>query len=118
MDASGKCCEIESETAITGRDGLSDSERDLEETGDECGLAQNVVLLNRPPSRVKRPEALHGSNPSFDRSMVLLNDVVEISDRSTMTTPTEFSTTLEFVDCSGIRGIAIYLDDSWTRMVW
>jgi hypothetical protein len=50
--------------------------------------------------------------------MILLNDVVEIPDRLTTAAPTEFSTILEFVDCSRIRGIAIYVDDSWTRMVW
>ena len=66
---------------------------------------------------MKGAKALHGSNPSFDRSMILLTDVVEIWDRSTTAAPTEFLTLLGFVDDSGICGIAIYVDDSWERMV-
>jgi hypothetical protein len=49
--------------------------------------------------------------------MILLNDVVEIADRSTTEAPTEFSTILEFIDDRRVGRIPIYVDDSWTRMV-
>jgi hypothetical protein len=50
--------------------------------------------------------------------MILFNDVVEIANRSTTAAPAEFSSALELLDHSRIRRIPIYVDDSWTRMVW
>ena len=73
--------------------------------------------LNRPAGRVKRPEALH-ANPSFDPSMILFNDVVQLENRSTTAAPAEFSSALELLNRSRIRWIPIYVDGSWTRMVW
>ena len=41
----------------------------------------HLVSLDRPPGPRKRSESLAGVNPSFDRSMILLHDVVQSKDR-------------------------------------
>ena len=40
-----------------------------------------LVSLDRSPRRVKFTKALLGLHSSFDRSMILLQDVVQVSDR-------------------------------------
>ena len=42
-----------------------------------------VLIPSKPsPCRVKRSESLACSDPPFDRPVVLLDDVVEVTDRS------------------------------------
>jgi hypothetical protein len=72
---------------------------EAEQPFDECGLAGDIVLwqppylsfadhihrfdtLKRSPCRVKRSESLACSDPPFDRPVVPLDDVVEVTDRS------------------------------------
>jgi hypothetical protein len=89
----------------------SDSDCDSEESGNERNLSENVALLqppdlplanhvhrlntlNRPPRRVKRPEALTCSYAAFDRPMILLHHIVKIANGSTMAAPAEFLSSL------------------------
>lgn len=37
-----------------------------------------LVALNRSPSRMEVPEALLGLHPPFDRSMILLKNVIQV----------------------------------------
>ena len=114
---------------------LSGSDRDTEQTCNECGLPKDVILrqppdlslanhvhrldtLNRSLRRVKRSEALTRSHPAFDCPMILLHHIVEIANGSTAATPAEFSCPFEFIDYLRISRIAVYVDNSWPRMVW
>ena len=58
-----------------------------------------------------------GIDLSFDRAVVLLHYIIEIANGSTATTLAEFPTPLELLDGLRVRGILIYINDSWTRMV-
>ena len=99
-----------------------------------CGVPQDVVLrqpanlsfanhvhrfgtLNRSPRAVERAEALHGSNASFDRSMALLHNIIQIANGSTAAALTEFPGLLHILDGLRVSGILIYIDNSRPRMV-
>ncbi len=41
-----------------------------------------LASLNRSPGRLKFAKVLLGFHPAFDRSMILLQDVVKVLDRS------------------------------------
>jgi hypothetical protein len=47
-----------------------------------AGPVSRLVSRNRSPSCSELTKALLGLHPSFDRSMILLQGVVELSDRS------------------------------------
>jgi hypothetical protein len=76
---------------------LSGSDRDSEQTCNECGLPKDVILWqppdlsladhvhrfntpDRPPRRVKRSETLTGSHPPFDCLMILLHHIAANRD--------------------------------------
>ena len=65
--------------------------------------------LNRSPRRVKRPEALHGSDPAFHCPVILLHYIVEIANESGVAAPAKFPSALEFIDRPRIGGIPVYL---------
>ena len=73
--------------------------------------------LNHPPGRVKRSEALHGSDPAFDRTVILLHHIIEIANRSTTAAPTEFLSPLQFIDGPRIGRIPVHVDHARPRMV-
>ena len=91
-----KCCNFESGDG--SRFGIEVSCRHLEQPVDELNLAPHIraahpprlplpnhvhglVALDCPPRRVKLAKPLFGLYPSFDRSMVLLQDIVQVLDR-------------------------------------
>ncbi len=69
--------------------------------------------LNRSRGRIERAKSLTGSHPSFDRSVILLHDVVEVADRTTPAASSEFSGTLESSNDLRIGRIPIHLDHPW-----
>ena len=114
---------------------MSGSDCDSEESGDEGNLPKDVALLQPPdlplanhvhrlntlngsPRRVKCPEPLHGSDPAFDRPVILLHHIVEITNGSTTAAPAEFSSPFEFLDDFPISRISVDVDNSRRRMVW
>ena len=50
-----------------------------------------LISLDRSPRRVEFTKALLGLHPSFDRSMILLQDVVQVLDRSVAATASQDS---------------------------
>jgi hypothetical protein len=94
---------------------MLDPDGDAEEPCNECNLPSDVVhrypsdlpfanhihcfdTLNRPPRRVKRPKALTGSDPAFDRSVVLLHDIVQVAHWPASAASAQFSGPLQFSD--------------------
>jgi len=59
---------------------------------------------------------LAGVDPSFDRSMILFHDVVQVRTGTTATPTSEFALLLQFPHDLGIRGVAIDVDHSGTRV--
>ena len=50
-----------------------------------------LVSLDRPPGAVKGSEPLAGVDSSFDRSMILFHDVVQVRTGTTATPTSEFA---------------------------
>jgi len=75
-----------------------------------------LVSLDRPARPVKRSEPLAGINPSFDRSVVLLHDMVQVGTNTTAATTTEFAFLLQFRHDVGISGIAVHVYDPGARV--
>src|SRR5215471_11896027 len=71
---------------------------------------------NRPPCPVKRSEPLTGADPSFDRSMILFHDVVEVRTGTTPTPTTQFALLLQFRHRLGIGGVAVDVDHPGARV--
>ena len=86
-----------------------------EETCYECNLSYDVVFrqpsdlalanhihrldtLNGSCRRIEGAESLTGSHPAFDRSVILLHDVVQVAYRAASATSSEFSAALELSD--------------------
>jgi hypothetical protein len=69
--------------------------------------------LNRSRGRIEGAKSLTGSHPSFDRSVILLHDIVEVADRTGPAASSEFSGTLEFSNDVRIGRIPIDVDHHW-----
>ena len=100
-----------------------------EEAVDELTLAEDIALAQPAnlsfPDCVHRFIALYGSGRAFGRpesetgddallneSMVLLDDVVQVRRSSTTTASVQFSRPREFGDGTGVRRMAIHIDDA------
>src|SRR5262252_8994301 len=55
-----------------------------------------LISLDRPPRAVKGSEPLAGIDPSFDRSMILFHNVVQVRTGTTATPTSEFALLLQF----------------------
>jgi hypothetical protein len=75
-----------------------------------------LVSLDRPPGAVKGSEPLAGVDPSFDRSMILFHDVVQVRTGTTATPTSEFALLLQFRHDLGIRGVAVDVDHPGARV--
>ena len=74
-----------------------------------------LIPLDRPPSPVKGPEPLAGVDPSFDRSMILFHDVVQVRTGTTATPTSEFTLLLQFRHDLGIGGVAVNVEHPGAR---
>ena len=104
-----------------------------EDVFDEHGLSGDVVLrypphlslanhvhrfdpLKRSPCRVEGPKALTRSKAPLYGSVILLNDVVQVSYWSTTTASTEVGGPSQFRYSLRVRRIPVHVDHSWSRM--
>ena len=76
----------------------------------------HLVSLDRPPGPMKRSESLAGVNPSVDRSMILLHDVVQVRTGTAAAPPAEFALLLQFCHDLGVRRVAVDVDHPGPRM--
>ena len=65
-----------------------------------------LISLDRPPRPVKGSEPLVGVDPSFDRSMILFHNVVQVRTGATATTTAAFALLLQFRHHLRIGGVA------------
>jgi arsenite methyltransferase len=131
--AKGKCCKPEIPGARNGSSSPSRNSGEPEEPCNERDLPSDVILrqpphlsladhvhrldtLNRSRRRIKGPEALTSSHSSFDCSVILLHDVVEVADWTAATATAEFSGALQFCNDLRIGRIPIHVDHPWTRV--
>ena len=110
MHACGLCCNIQKKRQESDRLDRSDSVScsDLEQLVDALNLLPNfrtahpprltlpdhvhgLISLDRSPRCVEFTKALLGLHASFDRPMILLQDVVQVLDRSVAATAAEDS---------------------------
>src|SRR5215831_14479806 len=74
------------------------------------------ITLNGSPRAIKGSESLARIHPPFDRSMVLLHDVVQVGASPTAAPATQFPLLLQFGDYLRVGGVAIDVDDARARM--
>ena len=77
-----------------------------------------LVSLYRSPSCVELAKALLGLHSSFDRSMILLQDVVQILDRSMAAAAAQGSFRLHCGNRRAVEAGLISVDDAGLRMRW
>src|ERR1019366_7247563 len=75
-----------------------------------------LVSRNRSPSCSELAKALLGLHSPFDRSMILLQDVVQILDRSMPAAAAQGSFLLPSVNCRAIEAGLIGVDDAGLGM--
>jgi hypothetical protein len=66
----------------------------------------------------ERAEAEARIDPPFDRTMILLDNIVEIRDHATATSLAQCMIPLQFVNNTGIRRVPVHIDHPWARMTW
>src|SRR6516225_4122908 len=71
------------------------------------------VSLNRSPRRLELAKALLGLHSSFDGSMTLLQDIVQILDRSMATAAAKDSFPLHCGNRRAVEACLIGVDDPW-----
>src|SRR5215471_12374871 len=73
---------------------------------------QDLVTLQRPPSAVRRSESLTRIHAPLDRSMILLQIVIQIWTSSTAAAPTQILLVLQLGYHLRVRGISVDMDDA------
>ena len=132
-EVAGKCCNFESGDG--SRFGIEVSCRHLEQPVDELNLAPHIraahpprlplpnhvhglVSLDCPPRRVKLAKPLFGLYPSFDRSMVLLQDIVQVLDRPMAAATAQGAFLFHGWNRRAVEAGLIGVDDAGLRMRW
>ena len=127
-----KCCNFESGDG--SRFGIEVSCSHLEQPVDELNLAPHIraahpprlplpnhvhclVSLDCPPRRVKLAKPLLGLHSSFDRSMVLLQDIVQVLDRPVSAAAAQ-DPVLSCWNRRAVEACPIGVDDAGRRMRW
>ena len=117
------------------RFGIEVSCRHLEQPVDELNLAPHIraahpprlplpnhvhclVSLDCPPRRVKLAKPLFGLYPSFDRSMVLLQDIVQVLDRPMAAAAAQGAFLFHGWNRRAVEAGLIGVDDAGLRMRW
>ena len=107
----------------------------LEQLVDELNLSPNIrtahpprlplpdhvhclVSLDRSARRVEFTKALLGLHSSFDRSMILLQDIVQVLDRPVATTASQNSFFFHSWNRRAVEACLIGVDDAGMRMRW
>src|ERR1044071_1088037 len=73
---------------------------------------QSLVTLQRSPSPVKGTESLARIHAPLDRSMILLQVVIQIRTSPTAAAATQIPLLLQLGNHLRIRGIAVHVDDA------
>src|SRR4051812_7478716 len=76
------------------------------------------VALDRSLRPRERAEAEARLDPPFDRTVILLDNVVEVRDDATATSLAECMSPLQFVNNTGIRRVPVDIDHPRARMTW
>src|SRR5262249_37435624 len=71
---------------------------------------QDLVTLDRSPSPFKESESLGRIHASLDRSMILLQIVIQIRTGPTAAAATQMSLLLQLCNHLRIRGVAVHID--------
>ena len=133
LQVKGKCCNFESGDG--SRFGIEVSCRHLEQPVDELNLAPHIraahpprlplpnhvhglVSLDCPPRRVKLAKPLFGLYPSFDRSMVLLQDIVHVLARPMAAAAAQGAFLFHGWNRRAVEAGLIGVDDAGLRMRW
>ena len=75
-----------------------------------------LIALDRSPRRVECTKALLCRHASFDRSMILLHDVVQVLDRSVAATASQDSCLFRPRNCRAVETGLVSVDDAGLRM--
>ena len=76
----------------------------------------SLVALDRSPRRLKITEPLLGFHASFDRSVILLHDVVQVLDRSVAATALQDSFLFHSGNRRAVEACSVRVDDAGPRM--
>ena len=77
-----------------------------------------LVSLDRPAGSLELAKALLGLHSSFDRSMILLHDVVQVLDRSMSAAAAQGSFLFHVCNRRAVEAGLIGVDDAGLRMRW
>jgi len=77
-----------------------------------------LIPFNRSPGRLELAKALLGLHASFDRSMILLEDVVQILHRSMTAAAAQGSFLFHICNRRVVEASLIGVDDAGLRMRW
>src|SRR5580704_1771747 len=78
----------------------------------------SLVSRNRSPCRAELAKALLGLHASFDRSVILLQDVVQVLDRSMAAAAAQSSFRFHCGNRRAVEAGLIGIDDPGLRMRW
>ena len=129
----GKCCNFKN--GDEERLGIEGSCSHLEPPVDELNLSPNIraahpphlplpnhvhglVSLDCSPRRLKLAKPLLGIQPSFDRSMILLQDIVQVLDRPMSAAAAQGSFLFHCWNRRAVEACLIGVDDAGMRMRW
>ena len=129
----GQCCNFQMQTALSPRVCRAFLGYQVEKAVDELNLPKKIischpsnvplsdhvdrfVALNRSPRRLEFSEALFGSHSTFDGSMILFENVVQVLHRSVSTTVAQRSFLLTVGDRGAVNRCQISVDYSRLRM--
>jgi hypothetical protein len=107
----------------------SDAEDDFDEPDLCCDIAlwqppnlpfanhvHCFIALNRALCAIKGTESQTSVDPSLNRAVILLDDVIEIRNNATAARSAKHALVLKLLDNGRVRRIPIHINNAWTRM--